>query len=418
MSRKPLPAQTLYLLWSGTLSFALSVIFTLMAVYYVAEVHLNPLQLVLVGTVLEGTIFLFEVPTGVLADTYSRRLSVIVGTCLLGLGPAIEAITPAFGAVLAGEVVRGFGYTFTSGAMDAWLAGEVGEEQVGRIYLRGAQVDRFASLVGIPCSVLLAGAGLRIPVLVGSGVIVAMAACLALFMAETGFQPLPRDERGSWRTMGNTTREGMRAIRSRPILVTFLIIAVLFGMSSEGYDRLWEAHLLQDVHLPLFGALRPTAWFGLIRMGTALLSIGVIEVVRRKVDAGRERVMAQVLVVGTLLQSVSMVGFAVAGSFAAALACYWSAAICRGISEPLRSTWLVRHVAPQVRATVLSTVSQADAIGQTALGPAIGWIGTVRGLRTALTVAGSLLLPALPLFARAGRQGESVDASAGKFIKG
>jgi DHA3 family tetracycline resistance protein-like MFS transporter len=47
----------------------------------------------------------------VLADTFSRRLSVIVGTFLLGLGRALEAITPAFAAILAGEVVRGFGYT-------------------------------------------------------------------------------------------------------------------------------------------------------------------------------------------------------------------------------------------------------------------------------------------------------------------
>jgi DHA3 family tetracycline resistance protein-like MFS transporter len=50
-----------------------------MAVYLVQELNLSPLQLVLMGTAMEGAVFLFEIPTGVVADTYSRRLSLIVG---------------------------------------------------------------------------------------------------------------------------------------------------------------------------------------------------------------------------------------------------------------------------------------------------------------------------------------------------
>ena len=48
-----------------------------MAVYLVQELHLSPLQLVLMGTAMEAAVFLFEIPTGVVADTYSRRLSLI-----------------------------------------------------------------------------------------------------------------------------------------------------------------------------------------------------------------------------------------------------------------------------------------------------------------------------------------------------
>ena len=54
------------------------------AVYLVRVAHLSPLQLVLMGTAMEAAVFLFEVPTGVVADTYSRRLSLIVG--YLGMG--------------------------------------------------------------------------------------------------------------------------------------------------------------------------------------------------------------------------------------------------------------------------------------------------------------------------------------------
>ena len=69
----------------------------------------------LVGTLLEASVFLFEVPTGVVADVYSRRLSVIIGYALIGLGFALEGIVPRFEAVLLAQVLWGVGYTFTSG---------------------------------------------------------------------------------------------------------------------------------------------------------------------------------------------------------------------------------------------------------------------------------------------------------------
>ena len=64
-----LPADTFYYTSETWLSFAWAVSFTVTAVYFVQEVDLNPLQLVLVGTVMELAIFVFEVPTGVVADT-------------------------------------------------------------------------------------------------------------------------------------------------------------------------------------------------------------------------------------------------------------------------------------------------------------------------------------------------------------
>lgn len=73
----------------------------------------------------------------------------------------------------------------------------------------------------------------------------------------------------------------------------------------------------------------------------------------------------------------------------------------RRIGGPLVHTWLNQQVDSQVRATVLSMVAQGNAFGQTLGGPFIGWLGTVRTLRTALVVGAMLLSPALPLYGRA-----------------
>src|SRR6478609_6976383 len=86
--------------------------------------------MVLVGTVLEATTFLFEVPTGVVADLVSRRLSVIIGFLLTGLAFVVEGGIATFAAALLGNVVWGIGYTFVSGALQAWITDEVGPEHV------------------------------------------------------------------------------------------------------------------------------------------------------------------------------------------------------------------------------------------------------------------------------------------------
>src|SRR5207245_49589 len=65
-----------------------------MAVYLVQELHFSPLQLVLMGTVMEAAVFLCEIPTGVVADTYSRRLSLIVGYLGTGVAWLLVGVAP------------------------------------------------------------------------------------------------------------------------------------------------------------------------------------------------------------------------------------------------------------------------------------------------------------------------------------
>ena len=72
--------------------------------YQVSVVGLNPLQLVLVGTVLEVSYFLLEMPTGVVADVYSRRLSILIGFILTGLGFILAGAIPRFDTLLLSQV--------------------------------------------------------------------------------------------------------------------------------------------------------------------------------------------------------------------------------------------------------------------------------------------------------------------------
>src|SRR5258708_1830656 len=121
---------------SGGRSLFANMIFILLSVYYVRVIGMNAFQLVLVGTAIEGTMFLLQIPTGILADTYGRRLSVIIGLFLVAICYVIEGAVPLFVAVIVAEIIRGVGEAFFDGAYNAWITDEVGPANVTSVYLR------------------------------------------------------------------------------------------------------------------------------------------------------------------------------------------------------------------------------------------------------------------------------------------
>ena len=120
-----------------------------MAVYLVQELDLSPLELILMGTAMEAAVFLFEIPTGVVADTYSRRLSLIIGFVGMGVAWMAVALVSAPAAIIALWALWGLAYTFTSGAEEAWISDEVGVDKVGRVFLRGSRIAYIGSVGGL-----------------------------------------------------------------------------------------------------------------------------------------------------------------------------------------------------------------------------------------------------------------------------
>ena len=279
-----LKAYPLYLLIEVATSLVFSAIFTASAVYQITVAGLSPLQLVLVGTMLEVSAFVFEVPTGVIADVYSRRLSIVIGWVLMGLGFLLEGSLPLFATILLAQVLWGLGYTFTSGATQAWISDEIGEAAAGKAFLRGNQLGLLASLAGIGLGALLGSIRVNIPIQLGGVALILVGFFLALTMPETGFKPLPREERNSWQNMVHTFKQGWATVRRRPALLQILSIGLIYGLYSEGYDRLWTKHILDDFALPAAGSLQPVVWIGLIRAVGLLLSVGATELAQRKID--------------------------------------------------------------------------------------------------------------------------------------
>ena len=404
LHKSKLSAYTVYLIFSGVTSLSGSLISTVNMVYQVETARLNPLQLVLVGTVLEFVAFVCQVPTGVLADIYSRRLAVILGTLLFGMAFVLEGSFPRFDVILVSQILFGIGATLSDGAEQAWITDEVGEMRIGHVFLRSTQVGLLAGLLGAIISVGLASIRINIPIVIGGALSIGVAGFLLLFMPENNFHPISKAERRTWRDMGNTFRSGLHVVRGRPILITILLIALFYGLYSEGFDRLWTAHFLTNFTFPTLGQLKPVVWFGIISVVGTLLTLGATEVVRRWVNIAQQRILIRALFVINFLGIVCLLVFALAGNFFLAVAAVLLFKVFRTVNDPVYTTWLTQNIEAKVRATVISMRGQVDAFGQIVGGPPVGYIGTTFSIQTALLASCALLSPVLFLYAYAARQ--------------
>lgn len=398
---KRLPAYPVYLALSSATAFLFSMIFTATSLYEVTIAQLNPLQLVLVGTMLEASIFLCEVPTGVVADVYSRRLSIIIGYFLIGAGFILEGSLPLFGTILLAQVLWGLGYTFTSGATQAWITDEIGEEAATQAFLRGSQFSNVGGLLGMLAGIGLGNVQINLPILLGGALLCFVGVALVVWMPEDGFKPTPREDRNSWQHMLYTFRGGLGMLQQRPALLNIFLIGLFYGLYSEGFDRLWVKHVVEDFTLPALPGVTEVVWIGLIRITGALASLLAVEFVRRKLEGSQPGKMIRVLFALSALLVAGLGTLAVLqGSFWWVLLPLWCINIARSAIEPLYTAWVNQRLDSNVRATVISMSSQVDAIGQTVAGPLMGVVGKLVSVRAALGLSTLILSPILGLYQR------------------
>jgi MFS transporter, DHA3 family, tetracycline resistance protein len=90
-------------------SFLVAIAYTTAVVYWVRSGHLNPLQLILLGTMVEAAYFVLQLPSGVLADVVSRTLCVVAGRALVAAGFLMQGRSAHFAILLTAQIPVGFG---------------------------------------------------------------------------------------------------------------------------------------------------------------------------------------------------------------------------------------------------------------------------------------------------------------------
>ncbi|MGU8403181.1 tetracycline efflux MFS transporter TetA(P) [Clostridium perfringens] len=393
-----LSAYKTYLLFSAIAAMCFSLVATVMVVYHIEIVHLNPLQLILVGTTLELACFIFEIPTGIVADVYSRKLSIVIGVVLTGVGFILEGSISSFVFVLVAQIVWGLGSTFISGSVEAWIAEEEKDKDLDKIYIKGAQAGQIGAFIGIVLSTVIANFSVRLPIIVSGVLFIILALFLWLYMPENNFKPSAPGDLNTFKKMVYTFKSGLKIVKSKSIIMILLAVTLFYGLSSEGYDRLSNAHFLQDTTLPKLGNLSSVTWFGIFGILGMILSFIVMHFMAKNLKNEDNRKNGKLLLCINILYISSMLIFALTKNFSLMLIAYLATNTFRIINEPIFSAWLNGHIDDNSRATVLSINGQMNSLGQILGGPIIGIIATNISVSIGIACTSLLVTPVLVLY--------------------
>jgi DHA3 family tetracycline resistance protein-like MFS transporter len=310
----------------------------------------------------------------------------------------IEGLVPTYGGMLVAQVTWGFGYTFISGALTAWITDEVGEEHVEAILLEGTQISAIAEGVGIVLAVLLSMVSLKWPILLSGVLFIVLAGLMVMFMPETNFQKSSESPIGFGLGLA-TFKQSFGLIRASRFLLVFALVIFLIGLSSEGFDRLYTPLMLSHLDLNTVEGMREEIWFGILRGGALLMSLGLTQLVKnwRKLENSPKLGM----ILGGMM-IVQIIGVLVVANTHVLWVFFLSFWLVNGLREttyPLQSSWVIQFIPAKLRATVLSMTEQMDAFGQTIGGMPIGYIGQRFSIGLAISMTTVFLVPVVGLYA-------------------
>ena len=364
--------------------------------YFVTVITDDPFRLAWLLVVLETATFVFEVPTGLIADSFSRKWSIVIGYIIWGSGFLLQALIPIYEVTLLSQAVWGLGFTFVSGAPEAWLVDELGQEEASALFLRGSQIGQVTTLLGIVASTALATLHLALPIALGGAATILLALLLAAIMPEDGFQPA-----GSmgitFAQLRHTFFATLKMVKRRSVLRSIVLIGLVIGSSAGGFDAMHAPHIVRNFVLPIFES---EIWFGILFAGVTLLTLPLLELTRRwplqKRQSGTTLILS-IFAGGTILGNLAFIW---APTFYVAALAYCLSQSLRTATKPLFMIWINRHAPSDARATVISLYWQSNALGHIVFVPLLGALGTLTSLRIALSSASLALLPVIPLYCR------------------
>ena len=356
----------------------------------------------------------FEIPTGVVADTLGRRVSFLLSVSVLGattlLYVALAQVGAGVVAFAAVSVGMGLGFTFYSGAMEAWLVDALAvtgyEGVLDRIFARGQQVTGAAMLVGTVGGGLLGQIDLAIPYLVRAALLAVVFVVAFVVMHDLGFTP----RRVSAAELpGEIVRNGKAGVEfgwgQRPLRLLMLASLVQVGFFT------WGFYASQPYLLELLDS--DAVWIaGLVAAGVALSTIAgnqVVSIASRY--CGRRTTL---LLAAAALQTCAAVALGVASSFWVALPAFLLVTASVGVTSPVRQAYLHQVVPTEQRATVVSFDSMVSNVGGVGGQVGLGALGEARSVGAAFVAGGVATAAALPLLAKLRRLGGAADLVVGE----
>jgi MFS family permease len=352
---------------------------------------------------------LFEVPTGVVADTIGRRASYLLGAATLLASTLLYLLLwrthGPFWAWALVSMLLGLGFTFFSGATEAWLvdglkhAGYEGTMEAA--FAKGQIAGGIAMLAGTVAGGFTAQlTNLGVPYVLRAGMLALTFFVALTSMRDVGFVPEKRTStvKAMRRTLGASWEHGLR----RPS-VRWLMLSAPFS----GGVGMYAFYAMQPYLLELYGGSRSYAVAGIAAAIVAATQIagGLLVPYARRLF----RLRTSLLLFASVATTGALVAIGLVPSFAAALTLLAVWGIVFAGSTPVRQAYINALIPSEARATVLSFDNLMSSSGGVLAQPALGRAADVWGYATSYVIAGAVQLVTLPFIVLARRERASSD---------
>jgi MFS family permease len=356
---------------------------------------------------------IFEVPTGIVADTIGRRASYLLGTVTLAVSTLLYVmlwqLEAQFWAWAIVSMLLGLGFTFFSGAVEAWLVDALTatgfEGSLESVFGKGQIVMGVAMLSGSVAGGYIAQAtSLGVPFVLRAIVLVVMFGLAYVVMKDVGFTPSRREGLG----------QGVRLISSASIEYGWRVPAVKWMMLASPFTAgvgIYAFYALQPYLLELYGDPEAYGIAGLVAAivaGAQIVGGVAAPWIRRRFA---RRTSALLAATGASAATLALIGifenfYAVIG-----LIVVWG--LLFAASMPIRQAYLNGLIPSQQRATILSFDSMLGSAGGVVVQPVLGRSADVWGYPGSYLLGAAISALAVPFVWLSRRENAPADTAIG-----
>jgi len=397
-----------YLVISGLFTLSASLIWGINTLFLL-HAGLTIFEVFVANAAFTAAMALFEIPTGVVADTRGRRISFLLSEATLAVGTlAYVGVAAIHGGLLpfcAAGVILGLGYTFYSGAVEAWLVDALKatgyQHELDGVFAKASIVSSIAMIAGTVGGGLLGQVNLSFPYLMRTALVLIAFAVGFRTMHEIGFTPRTLRLQGIVGEMRKVARAGITFGWRAPAVRLLVMESFLtWGFFS------WAWYAWQPYFLELYG--HDAIWLsGLIAALFAVAGIAGNALVGRLAKPGRRR--TTILLGAAAASTATMVATGAIRSFWITVPVFLLGAVAGGLLQPVRQTYLHASLPTSERATLVSFDSLMGSLGSVGGQTGLGYLSQERSVPVGFVVGGLATILALPIFGRLRSLNEPAD---------
>ena len=414
--KRPENIQTIYLLLVLGNTLAASFIWGINTIFLL-DAGLTNFQAFGANAFFTLGMVLFEIPTGIVADTYGRRASYLLGTLTLAASTALYLfmwqIQGPFWGWAFSSILLGLGFTFFSGAVEAWLVDALKatnfKGHLEGVMAKGQIVGGVAMLTGsLLGGVIAQFTNLGVPYVIRS-IILGFTFVLAFFfMKDLGFTPSkPKKPLKEMKKIFDASID--QGLKNPPVRYIMLSAPLLSGVS------IYIFYALQPYLLNLYGDSKAYSIAGLVAAIAALAQIagGFMVPYLRRLFSRR----TSVIIFGVLISSIAIFLAGFTNNFYTALVLIFAWGFMFAALMPITQAYLNKLIPSAQRATVLSFNSLMGSSGGIVIQPALGKAADVWSYSASFAIASVIQLSALPFIYLAKREKTEADVIEKKLKK-